>query len=52
MAVFSNINIKQVVFDYILPIFCDSIQHNGDANLRHQEVKQRMVTAIIVPFSA
>jgi len=23
-------NIKQVVSDYILPIFCDPIQHNGD----------------------
>ena len=26
----SNINIKLVVFDCILPIFCDPIQRNGD----------------------
>jgi hypothetical protein len=30
MVEFSNINIKKVVFDCILPIFCDHIQHNGD----------------------
>jgi len=36
----SNTNIKQVVFDCILPTFCDPIQHNGESYmkaLKHNE---------------